>query len=459
MKKEAILISAEQYLPSTLFPKGSIKDLPGGMYDIQALSLRFSQLGFSVQELRNATKETIISSINSTSASLINDSICIVYFTGHGGHYMGNNYIYAVDFPSEYDIKKNLPDAAIDIRKIISQFHNHGKLIMILDACRSDFGESKGYFSEMASAENVYIAYGTMFTGTASGASNGMSRFTEAICDEILAPDIDIDTVFTHVRRNVLRKHGAQIPQSVNTLISSTVLNPSITTTTKGQQVYDFVQEYGDYYDDKYGYFHGDDLVFIDAAQKYQMSLLDAIWQFRIIDNQVFRERGGSVIELTEDESKIVSFMAFTKGDSFFHHDEAYTWYYGGRQIRMGEIPPLPESMQQKMPEEGKAIDVQFTVRKDTEWLNLLTNLPENCELFLLTNTMKSAQKCRVSNGKLSIPMDENISWLSISSNVFSTDQLGKGLLGEKNRNLVGQYVQYHPIIGNNIEFRTEIEL
>ena len=92
MKKEAILISAEQYLPSTLFPKGSIKDLPGGMYDIQALSLRFSQLGFSVQELRNATKETIISSINSTSASLINDSICIVYFTGHGGHYMGNNY-------------------------------------------------------------------------------------------------------------------------------------------------------------------------------------------------------------------------------------------------------------------------------------------------------------------------------------------------------------------------------
>ena len=71
------------------------------------------------------------------------------------------------------------------------------RLILILDACRSDFGLSKVYFSKITAAEDVYIAYGTQFQHPSIGIDNRMSPFTEAICDEILSPNIDIDESFT----------------------------------------------------------------------------------------------------------------------------------------------------------------------------------------------------------------------------------------------------------------------
>ncbi|WP_346929614.1 hypothetical protein [Clostridium sp.] len=90
---------------------------------------------------------------------------------------------------------------------------------------------------------------------------------------------------------------------------------------------------------DKHGYFHGDDLIFIDADQYFDIGLLDAIWKFRKVDNKVFKDKGIEIPELTEAESKLVSFLGFTRSQKFFTCDESYTWYYNGRQIKMGEIP------------------------------------------------------------------------------------------------------------------------
>ena len=66
--------------------------------------------------------------------------------------------------------------SAINIQDIISIYKGKGKgrLILILDACRSDFGLSKGYFSEITAAEDVYIAYGTQFQHPSIGIDNRM---------------------------------------------------------------------------------------------------------------------------------------------------------------------------------------------------------------------------------------------------------------------------------------------
>lgn len=455
MQKKAVIFSAGEYLDSLSYPKPKL-DLHGVKYDILAIEKRLTQIGFNVIKKENAHKSEYISTLQKNVENCPDDAVHIVYFSGHGGHCNGKNYIYPSDFTVRYDMNKDIDDASINIEDIISVFKDKGKLILILDACRDDFGLSKGYYSEMTSSENVYIAYGTMFQST-SVATNGLSWFTEAICDEILTPNIDVDTLFTQVRQNVFSKHNVQIPPSVNALLEKVVLHSELSYDDDDKKVYDFIQKYGDEYTDTYGYFHGDDLIFIDAAQYFDISLLDAIWKFRKVNNKIFKDRGLEISELTEEESKLVSFLGFTRSQNFFSCDEeSHTWYYNGRQIRMGEIPPLPPSMQRKLPEMGKEIYVSFDTKKEDGNIIIETNLPEQCEIFVWDNQSGFSKKLIVNNGRIIIANADKIVRIEIDSGVFTSDKITQQILGNKCRNLVGKYVKYHPIFGNRVMYLYE---
>ena len=96
-----------------------------------------------------------------------------------------------LDFASKFEKSKDIEASANEYSRLLSLIYKgKGRLILILDACRSDFGLSKGYYSEITAAEDVYIAYGTQFQYTSIGIANQMSPFTQAICDEILEPNI-----------------------------------------------------------------------------------------------------------------------------------------------------------------------------------------------------------------------------------------------------------------------------
>ncbi len=58
------------------------------------------------------------------------------------------------------------------------------------------------------------------------------------------------------------------------------ILHKQLSYTNFDEEVYKFVKKYADDYNNKYGYFHGDDLIFIDAAQYFNISFLDAVWKF-----------------------------------------------------------------------------------------------------------------------------------------------------------------------------------
>lgn len=456
MQKKAVIFSAGEYPDSRNYPKPQL-DLPGVKYDILAIEKRLIQIGFNVTKRENVGKAEYIPTLQRSVENCPNDAIHIVYFSGHGGHYNGGNYIYPSDFSTRYDASNDIDDASINIEDIISVFKGNGRLILILDACRSDFGSSKGYFSEMASSENVYIAYGTMFQKTSTAIKNGLSWFTEAICDEILTPNIDVDALFTQVRQNIFTKHYVQVPVSVNGLLDKVILHSELSYNDTDKMVYDFVEKYGDEYTDKYGYFHGDDLIFIDAAQYFNIGLLDAIWNFRKVDNKIYKERGVDVPELSEVEQKLVSFFGFSRGPKFFTCDESHTWYYNGRQIRMGEIPPLPPSMQRKLPYIGKEFYVSLKAKKEDGKIIIETNLPEPCELFVWDSKSKFSKKLPVCDGKLTITDADEIVKVIINSGVFTSDRIAQQIIGDKCRNLVGEYVKYHPIHGNQLKYVFEV--
>jgi len=454
MQRKAVLFSASEYIDSVSFPKPKL-DLLGVKYDILAIEKRLVQIGFSVTKKEDICKSEYIPTLKQNVKGCPNDAVHVVYFSGHGGHYGGKNYIYPSDFTVLYDKTNDIDDASINIEDIISVFKNKGRLILILDSCRADFGLSKGYYSEMTSAENVYIAYGTMFQEE-STATGGLSWFTEAICDEILTPNIDVDTMFTQVRQNIFTKHYVQIPSSVNTLLDKLVLHSELNYDDSDKKVYDFIEKYGDEYTDKFGYYHGDDLVYIDAAQYFNIGLLDAIWKFKKVDNKIFKDKGRKVQELSEAESKLVSFLGFTRSKKFFICDESHTWYYNGRQIRMGEVPPLPPSMQRKLPERGKEFLVEFDAIKNDGKIIIKTNLPEKCEISVWNNKIKFSQKFKIYNGRIVIENAEEITKIVIDSGVFSSDTAIQQIVGDKCRNLIGEYVKFHPINGNKLKYMFE---
>ena len=447
MKKNAILFSASNYEKSSLI---RADDLPGVKYDIHAMHKRLIQIGFEVKQIENVSKDQIIPALEDNASNSPCDAIHIVYFTGHGGHSNGNNYIYPIDFASRFDTSKDIETSAINIRDIISIYKGKGRLILILDACRSDFESSKGYYSEITAAEDVYIAYGTQFQHTSIGISNEMSPFTKAICDEILEPNIDVDELFTRVRRNVYSKYQVQIPASVNALLNKIILHKQLSYTNFDEEVYKFVKKYADDYNNKYGYFHGDDLIFIDAAQYFNISFLDAVWKFRKVDNKVYTDRGAKIPLLPEDESKFVTFHGLFRGKEYFTCDENHTWYYNGRQIRMGEIPPLPASMQPEAPEVGKELYVTFDIQKYDNSIIITTNLPDNYILLVKSNLSKNSDRKTVTNGSVMIENARNISSITIGS-AFITDSSVKEQLGKRARNLLGKYVKYDPVCGNQI--------
>lgn len=447
MKKNAILFSASNYEKSSLI---RADDLPGVKYDIHAMHKRLIQIGFEVKQIENVSKDQIIPALEDNASNSPCDAIHIVYFTGHGGHSNGNNYIYPIDFASRFDTSKDIETSAMNIRDIISIYKGKGRLILILDACRSDFESSKGYYSEITAAEDVYIAYGTQFQHTSIGISNQMSPFTKAICDEILEPNIDVDELFTRVRRNVYSKYQVQIPASVNALLNKIILHKQLSYTNFDEEVYKFVKKYADDYNNKYGYFHGDDLIFIDAAQYFNISFLDAVWKFRKVDNKVYTDSGAKIPLLPEDESKFVTFHGLFRGKEYFTCDENHTWYYNGRQIRMGEIPPLPASMQPEAPELGKELYVTFDIQKYDDSIIITTNLPDNYILLVKSNLSKNSDRKTVTNGSIMLENAQNISSITIGS-AFITDSSVKKQLGTKARNLIGEYVKYDPICGNQI--------
>lgn len=449
MQKKAILFSAGDYLST---PTYSVNNLSGVKYDVEAMENRLIQIGFDVLKKENAVMADYLPALHSIADNAPSDAIHIIYFSGHGGHYQGKNYIAPVDYCPRLVVSKNIVDAAIDIQDIISVFKDKGILILILDACRDNIGPVKGYYSEMTSSRNVYIAYGTMFQAASKGVKNGISWFTEAICDEILTPNIDIDTLFKRVRNNIYSKHYIQIPLSVNALLDDVCLHSVNSYDSKDMLIYNFIEKYGDKYNDKHGYFRGEDMLFIDASQYFGIGLLDAMWRYRKVSNKIYKDAGGNPPELSEAEYKILSLKNLPLGEKYFLCDKNHTWYYNGRQIRMGEIPPLPASMQPELPELGKELIVNFDAHKQDNIIAISTNLPDGTEIFIYHDQMKMSKKYTVCNSTITIEDAANITKVVIDEAVaFPSDDKVKDLLGVKCKNLTGKYISFHPIHGNVI--------
>ena len=122
----------------------------------------------------------------------------------------------------------------------------------------------------------------------------------------------------------------------------------------------------------------------------------------------------------------------------------------------MGEIPPLPLSMQRKLPEEGKAVELKITSEKLNNEIIISINLPDKCKLNVRDNIHKAGREIEVVNGQMVLQDAVDITNIRISSRVFSDDTANNEILGTEHRNLCGKYIEYDPVYGNRVVYYKE---
>lgn len=447
MKKRAILFGMFHYTNSNSV---SASNLPSTEYDVKILEKKLKQLQFETDAYMDLRLNNLKHKVQEFADNAPCDSLNIIYFSGHGGHSRGENYLYPVDFGIKLDSGLSVEDSALNIKTFPDLFSRKVKLLIIVDACRDNLTPSYSHnYSEMVAPQDTYIAYSTQF-GNYSVCTPQVSYFTETLCENILEPNISIDQLFTNVRAALYLKYSKQISNSVNGLMSYVTLNEQLEQDDVGQAVVQFVDKYGDMYVDKYGCFAGDDLIFIDAAQYCNISVLDAIFKYLKLDS----ERCHVISSLSENHEKLIAFWGMLKHG--LKQDEFYTWQYRGRPIRLGEIPPLPLDMQKPMPDEEKEIEVDFKIDIKDNRIEVQTNLPDNFQFYGKINDSILFSKVVVKNGLATIHLlgeTIDVKTLEIYSVLATVSGVDLSIVGDRCRNLIGKYVKFDPISGNSIEY------
>jgi uncharacterized caspase-like protein len=145
---------------------------------------------------------------------LRDQTVGLVYYSGHGLQYEGENYMVPVDAQIEFE--DDIPRQCFPIQKIIlsnMERSNSRMNILILDACRNNnfprlTRTASSGLAEMSSGKGSFIAYATAPGSTASDGLGRNGLYTQELLKAFQKPGLSIEKVFKEVRINVLRLSG-----------------------------------------------------------------------------------------------------------------------------------------------------------------------------------------------------------------------------------------------------------
>ena len=310
MRKRALLLGVKDY-------EAPITQVTSAQNDLDALKYKLNQLSFEVVTYFNCKYDNITNSVDRFYEEAPTDSINIVYFTGHGFHYRGQNYIVPIDFDLSKPIEKN----GYNVENLFNWNQRKIIKIVIIDASPNNFdAQYKGdYTSTFSLPQDTYIAYATQFGTVASYTKYALSHFTEAICNHILLPNISINELFEKVRYDLDKKGYPQISNCISGLRNTVVINKSVKTTNLDKEVYDYIEENGDRYEKTSGYIAGEYEIFIDASQRFQIPLLDIYFMYSKIQSSKYKTH-----LLPEAENKLITFFIL-RDSNYFKMDKNHS--------------------------------------------------------------------------------------------------------------------------------------
>lgn len=459
MKRNVLVIGNSDYL--------YLDKITSCIYDAEKIYENFKLLSF-----HNNTKITDVSfadmkdKIDAFSDNYACDSLNIIYFSGHGFSYNGENYITGTNAKSDNTIIDN----SISINYIFERYkERHAYIVLIVDACRKIHNDTLNInpsFSDIKIHRDVLIAYATQYGEIASGENRRrLSPFTKAICNNMLKSELLLNNLFQKVRGELINDKYVQLSCEISTLTQEIPLTCAYVDATD-EAIYEFVINKR----------HGSTIeAVLNACDIFDRSYLDIYYSIsKVSYKKMYKKCAVPLLsKLEENAFCFNNLIQSSKNKSMGITYDNFRWYYKGRNIRVGEIPPLPYSMAPKKPIKGKELNVNIKckVKKldDKIKIEILTKkLPNDFPLHISLSPNGFSSSHKVMNQKVNLIFDESELTLSQDNKLFigiSSPLINESsknifdIVGEYGRNLCGNWVEFSNIIGNQIKYEQYIDI
>jgi len=171
--------------------------------DIETFNQIFNNINYEITSYQNITYDEIVNAINNFSISISEEDNIIIYFSGHGFHYDGHNFIVAKDshkinsYTIEGDFYQELYNV-FDVNNFmnLSSKNFAGNTLIIVDACRViDIPSSSNLVEPKIGSTKAWQLYATTL-GCSAFANN---LFTKAIKQTIYRKDQNISDLYASV--------------------------------------------------------------------------------------------------------------------------------------------------------------------------------------------------------------------------------------------------------------------
>lgn len=219
----------------------NVPSLANPVNDAREMSSALRELGFKVIEGYNLTSTTMRSKIAEFGSALPGAGVSLLYYAGHGMQVSGRNYLVPVD--AKVERPSALGTEAIEVNTIIADMESEKRInLVFLDACRDNplsrnLARSMGGGSRSSAVgqglAQVNAGIGTLITFATSpdtialDGSGRNSPFTQAMLKYIRTPGLEIRSMLTRVRADVIRAtNEQQVPWDHSSLTGDFYFKP-----------------------------------------------------------------------------------------------------------------------------------------------------------------------------------------------------------------------------------------
>lgn len=225
-----------------------LRELTNPRHDAEDLAKALRSLGFEVHLSIDVTHDAMNQALGQFGRQAQFADIALIFYAGHGLQRGGVNYLAPMD--AYLDQESKLVNF-VGLQTLIGHLQD-AKLarILIVDACRDSgidprlagrqiLTSQAGNMSRGLAAVNLedgkgtLVAFATQPNNTAVDGVGRNSPFVEAILRHMLTPGLELRTLLTRVRAEVVNAtDGRQRPEVVDSLIGEVILRPTPTAGT-----------------------------------------------------------------------------------------------------------------------------------------------------------------------------------------------------------------------------------
>ncbi|WP_338865522.1 caspase family protein [Myxococcus stipitatus] len=224
------------------------RPIPSAQNDAEKMAELLERLDFRVTHLPKARLTSLRAAVAKLASGLQGQDVVLVYFSGHGAQYLGENYL--VPFDAEVATPQDIPKQAYALRELFVALRAHvGPKIVLLDACRSPPRFSRavtdalvpGFADSPAAWPDTVIGFATTPGEWAeSGSSDGHSPYTTALLKFLPIPGVRFADILMRVRINVAANtQDRQVPWENGSARAHFYFRPAATATFQFEEADD----------------------------------------------------------------------------------------------------------------------------------------------------------------------------------------------------------------------------